>query len=286
MLDELQHLLLIVEHGTFTAAARHAHLTQPALSASIVRLEEQLGARLLHRGRGGATLTAAGEALLPSARAALSAIEAGRRAVAEVEGLQSGEVRIGAGATAATYLLPPVFAEYRRRYPGVRIVMRELPREQLREQLDSGKLDICVVTAEGGETWRWDEFVLVAAPDHEVAWDDAGAPAFITFARGTTTRQVLEQHFPKAEIVMELGSISAAKGHVRAGIGVALIARAAVERDLERGQLVVVDHPKTPIPRELSLLHRGVERLPPAALALRELLLEQGAEGAVNTLRV
>ena len=81
MLDELRHLLLIVEHRTFTAAARHAHLSQPALSASVRRLEEELGARLLDRGRHGATLTAEGEALLPRAQAALAAFEDGRRAV-------------------------------------------------------------------------------------------------------------------------------------------------------------------------------------------------------------
>ena len=74
MFDSFAHLLLIVEHGTFTEAARHAHLSQPALTASIRRLEEAFGAQLLHRGRRGASLTAAGEALLPRVRAALAAV--------------------------------------------------------------------------------------------------------------------------------------------------------------------------------------------------------------------
>lgn len=60
MLDELRHFLLVVEHGTLTHAARLANLTQPALSASIQRLEAEMGARLLHRSRRGARLTAAG----------------------------------------------------------------------------------------------------------------------------------------------------------------------------------------------------------------------------------
>src|SRR5262245_61461619 len=98
MLDELRHLMLIAEHGTFTEAARRAHLSQPALSASIRRLEDQLGARLLVRGPAGAELTAAGTAMLGHARTAIAAVEDGRRAVAEIAGLGRGEVRIGAGA--------------------------------------------------------------------------------------------------------------------------------------------------------------------------------------------
>ena len=74
MVDELRHFLLVVEHGTFTEAARRAHLTQPSLSASIARLEGALGARLLHRDRHGSSLTAAGEALVPRAREVLGAL--------------------------------------------------------------------------------------------------------------------------------------------------------------------------------------------------------------------
>src|SRR5262245_57943463 len=117
MLDELTHFVLITHQGTFTAAAAEAHLTQPALSASIARLEAAVGARLFHRGKGGTRLTAAGEALLPRARAALAAVDEGKRAVQEVLGLAAGEVRVGAGATACTYFLPPVLAAFRRAHP-------------------------------------------------------------------------------------------------------------------------------------------------------------------------
>ncbi|MEZ4369376.1 MAG: LysR family transcriptional regulator [Polyangiaceae bacterium] len=272
MLDDLRHLLLVVEHSTFTAAAQHAHLSQPAFSASIQRLEEHFGAQLLLRGRRGASLTAAGRALLPRAQLALNALSDGKRAIAELESLARGEVRIGAGATAATYLLPPLLAHYRKSYPGVRIVMRELSTPALEAQLAQGQLDLCVVSGPDGETWQWDEFILVAAPGSE--WDMAQPDVpFITFGQGTTTRSVLEEYFPRAEIVMELGSIAAAKGHVREGMGVALISRAAVGRDLSQGHLVELPHPQTPIPRELTLLHRGNESLPPAARALRELML-------------
>lgn len=268
MLNELRHFLLIVKHGTFTEAARRAHLSQPALTAAIRRLEHDMGAALLHRSRTGAELTAAGQALVPRARAALAAVEDGRRAVAEVLGLERGEVRIGAGATACTYLLPKALAAFRRKHPKVRFRLREAFTSEMQNALADGEIDIAVVTGEGSDHWRSDEMIIVASPKLDAR--DAG---FITFTEGSTTRALLERHFPNAEIVMELGSIAAVKGNVRAGIGKALVSRAAVDADLTAGRLVEVPSRPTPITRQLSLLHRGLDRLTPAAAALREVLL-------------
>ncbi len=268
MLNELRHFLLVVEHGTFTEAARRARLTQPALSASIHRLEEHFGARLLHRGRKGAAATAAGEALVPRAKAAIAAFSEAGRAVAEVAGLRVGEVRLGAGATACTYLLPVYMKRFRERHPGIRMRLREGLGEHLVDAVSEGELDLAVVRSEEGEPWKNDALIIVAAPGFEVL----GAP-FVTFPQGASTREILDENFPDAEVVMELSSIAAVKGHVRAGVGVALLSRHAVEGDLAQGRLVEVEHPKTPLRTVFSLVHRGVDRLPPAATALREMLL-------------
>jgi DNA-binding transcriptional LysR family regulator len=270
MFASLRHLLLIVEHGTFTEAARRAHLSQPALTASIRKLEEDIGAPLLLRGRTGAELTAAGQALLPHARAALVAVEDARRAARQVELVEAGEVRIGGGATACTYLLPPILAAYRKRYPRVALRLRETnPEQAALDALEAGALDMAVVMSDKGDLFRKDELLLVAAKGV-----DPSTAAFLTFPRGATTRALLDRHFPGADIAMELSSISALKGNVRAGIGIALISRAAVATDLAIGRLLEVRHKKTPIPRDMRLVHRGVDRLSPATKELRRLLLE------------
>ena len=268
MIDELRHFLLVVEHGTFTEAARRARLTQPALSASIRRLEDHLGTRLLDRGRQGASVTACGEALVPRAKAVLAALSEAERAVAEVAGLRAGEVRLGAGATVCTYLLPKYIQRFREAHPAIRVRLREGRREGLVDAVLGGEIDLAVAPGDAGEFWRDDALLLVAAPGAKAK----GAP-FVTFPRGASTRELLNRYIPEAEVVMELSSIAAVKGHVRAGVGVALLSRFAVEADLAQGRLVEVAHPKTPIGRVLSLVHRGVERLPPAAAALRLLLL-------------
>lgn len=294
MLEPLRHFTLVAQHGTLTAAARHAHVTQPALTASIQRLEAQMGAKLFARGPSGAVLTAAGEALLPRARAALAAIEEGKRAVAEVMGLAAGSVRVGAGATVCTYYLPRTLARFRAKHPSVSIHLREGDPDSLLDALEAGELDLVIVARVLGrrrqlsvgdplgktrahlarEKWVQDEIVLVAAPEI----DTASAP-FVTFARGASTRAILDEHFPEASIAMELGSIAAIKGNTRAGVGVALVSRRAVERDLAQKQLVEVADRRTPIGRPLYLVHRGRDRLPPAAAELTKMLRSSEPRG-------
>jgi DNA-binding transcriptional LysR family regulator len=276
MLVRLNHFLAVVETGTFTEGARRVHISQPALSTSIKRLEEDLGARLLHRGRGGASLTVAGEVLLPRARAAMAAIADGRRAVEEIMGLHAGEVRMGAGTTACTYLLPALLAAFRRAHPKVRYFLQEAHNQELWEALQAGSLDLALLPVESrppdGTPWLiepclTDELIVVSAPGGR------GSLHWVTFPRGSTTRQLLERHFPGEEVVMELGSIAAVKGNVRAGIGRCLVSRTAVQRDLREGVLVEVEDPRTPIPRNFVLVCRGLDRLPPAASRLRDMLL-------------
>lgn len=287
VLEPLRHFTLVAQHRTFTAAARHAHVTQPGLTASIQRLERQMGAKLFERGPSGATLTAAGEALLPRARAALAAVEDGRRAVAEVMGLTVGAVRIGAGATVCTYYLPRTLAKFRVRHPGVQISLREANQDALLDALDAGELDLVILArvvqpgTPGGdllraarsglvrEKWADDELVLVGAPGA-----DPKTASLVTFARGATTRTLVDQYFPGVPIAMELGSIAAVKGNTRAGVGIALVSRRAVERDVASGQLVELPCEHTPIGRPLYLVHRGRDRLPPAAAELHRMLRE------------
>lgn len=288
MLDSLHHFVLIAELGTFTEAAQRAHITQPGLSASIRRLEDALGARLLDRLPRGAAPTAAGRALLPRARAALAAVEDGRRAVSEVLGLEAGEVTVGGGAVACTYLLPPILAEFREAHPGVTLRLRETLTPRVAAAVDSGRLDLGVTVGQPeddrAERLGEDPLVFVAAPlAAEAFWDGErlipGTP-LVTFPEGASLRAEVDRALPDAEIVTELSSISAAKGMVRAGIGVTLLSRAAVAVDLELGRVVALPDPRTPPPRTLVLRHRGLDRLSPAARALRDRVLESASGDA------
>jgi molybdate transport repressor ModE-like protein len=278
MLAELRFFLAVAHTGRFTTAAKEVHLSQPALSAAIARLEVELGARLFDRGgpgggRGGGTqLTAAGRALVPRALAALAAVDDGRRAVAEVTGLSAGEVHLGAGATVATYFLPPILASFRRAHPGIRVTLTESGSVAAEAAVARGDLDLAFVTAPAAEPWTVDTLVLVAAPGFPLPRPLAKAP-FVTFPTGGATRAALDRLFPRANVVMELSGLAAVRAFVQAGVGVALVSETAVQNDVAKGTLVVVPAPRTPIRRPIGLRHRGAERLSPAAAALRVHLL-------------
>jgi len=271
MIEALQQFLVVVELGSVTAAARRVHLSQPALSAALQRLEVELGAPLLVRTRRGVEPTAAGQVLVAQARTVLAAVDDARRAVAEVSGLRAGEVRVGAGATLCTYVLPRYFAAFREAHPGLRVRLREGTTEALQSDLEDGALDLALLAGEadeglGGEYWCDDEVILVRGPD-------AREEAFVTFPPGASTRSLLDRYFPEAEIVMELSSIAAVKGNARAGVGRALVSRFAVVHDLAQRRLVRIRDARTPLRRVFTLAHRGLARLSPAAAALRTMLL-------------
>jgi DNA-binding transcriptional LysR family regulator len=272
MFDLFRYFALACEERSFTRAARRAHITQPALSAAIARLESELGAEVLRRDRGGVGPTAAGEALLPRALAALAAVEDARRAVAEVRDVKRGRVRIGGGATVCAYYLPPILAAFRSAHPGVKLLVREGTSEGTQASVLAGELDLGVITVPHGEPWRDDELILVAAPE-----TDAKRAPFVTFPPGATVRDALDQHFPEADIVMELSGIASVIEHAAQGLGVALVSRVSVEDALADGALVEVRDARTPLRRPLKIVHRGVDQLSPAASALRKLLLASRA---------
>lgn len=110
------------------------------------KLEHELGAPLLHRHGKGVELTEAGRAFLSHAEQSLRHAEAGQRAVREIVGLEAGTIRVGGGATAITYLLPPVVSEVRRSHPGLRFYIREAGSTQVALAVLSGELDLGIVT--------------------------------------------------------------------------------------------------------------------------------------------
>ena len=118
-LRRLGLFLAVADHGSFTAGARAAHVAQPAVSLAIRELETELGADLFVRGRRGAALTAAGEALLEPARQALRDIETASAAVAAVTGLVAGDLDVASLATLAADPVAPIIGRFRSQHPGV-----------------------------------------------------------------------------------------------------------------------------------------------------------------------
>ncbi|MBY0312207.1 MAG: LysR family transcriptional regulator [Phycisphaerales bacterium] len=176
-LTTLRHFKMVAQHGHMTRAARALGVTQPALSAMLKKLEKEVGAELMHRTGRGVQLTEAGRVFLVHAEDAIRRAELGVQAVRELVGLERGSIRVGGGATATTYLLPPVVSAVRAAHDGLRFYVREAGSNAVAAAVLSGELDLGIVTLpighpEAGELLKIplvdDELRLILPPEDAV----------------------------------------------------------------------------------------------------------------------
>ncbi|MFI5907274.1 LysR family transcriptional regulator [Dactylosporangium sp. NPDC051541] len=143
-LHQLEYFVAVVEEAGFTRAAARLRVAQPGVSAQVRKLERELGLALLDRTTRSVRLTAAGEAVLPFARAALAAVDGARQAVDELAGLQRGRVAIGT-VNSHTVDLATILADFHARWPGVEITLVEDVSERLTDAVREGRLDAAIV---------------------------------------------------------------------------------------------------------------------------------------------
>ena len=144
-LRQLQYFVTVVEEANFTRAAERIHVAQPAVSAQIQRLERELGQPLLDRSRRTVRLTAAGEAALPYARAALAAVADIHVAVEELTQLVRGTVTIGT-VTSHSVDMPALLADFHEEHPNVEITLSTDNSDALIEKVRTGRLDAAIVS--------------------------------------------------------------------------------------------------------------------------------------------
>ncbi|WP_433084351.1 LysR family transcriptional regulator [Dactylosporangium sp. CA-052675] len=143
-LHQLEYFLAVVEEGGFTRAAARLRVAQPGVSAQVRKLERELGLPLLERTTRSVRVTAAGEAVLPYARAALAALDGARHAVDELAGLTRGRVAVGT-VTSHTVDLATILADFHTRWPDVEITLVEDVNERLIDAVREARLDAAVV---------------------------------------------------------------------------------------------------------------------------------------------
>ncbi|QAY72079.1 LysR family transcriptional regulator [Agromyces protaetiae] len=241
-LDQLRGFVDIARLGTFTEAADELHLAQPSLSRQIATLERELGAPLFHRGRGGATLTVAGEALLPLARRMLADADSVRRELARLAGLEHGRVRLGATPTLCISLVAEVLSAFHGAHPGVELHLSEQGSNALLDQLAAGELDLALITTSHPETSdRFavtpllveDVVVISSASNPPITAGEtialaevAGLPQ-IVFSPSYDLRSATDAAFEAAgltpRVVLEGAEMDAVLRFVERGLGVAVV---------------------------------------------------------------
>jgi len=283
-LVQLEHFLGVVEERSFTRAAERVGRTQPAISQSIKKLEDELGARLFARDLHDVSLTEAGTVLVEYARKMVRTRDAAIRDVNALRSLNTDTINIAAHESAAVYLLPAPLRAYLGRFPGIKVGVRHARLAEIPRQVMDCDVDLGFVKEVPGLPGlhcvdvHLDEMILVAAPDHPMVdrqglrIRDLGNEQFVLHHRCSASEQTIlklfDEHATRCHIAAELFSFENLKSFAQSKIGVAIVPRVTVARELRDGTLAQIPVSELRIPRRTFMIHRDETYLPDAARQL------------------
>ena len=292
-IPRLEAFLEVARLGSMRAAARSLHLGQPALSARIVALEDELGARVFERTKRGVRLTLAGRALVPHAERALEAIDAGRTAVSQVEQGDDGELVIAAASAINASVVPELVARFRRYHPGVHLYVHTGSTARIVELVAFGTAQLGLIRESAPlrdtrvrVTPLFDEaLMLVARPEHPFVAEGAiplarlADATLIFYDRASddyaTTQALLKEGAVTPYGVIEVDSVDTARRLVARGLGVAWLPSTAAMPEIEAGQLALVRLASVPaVIRRVVALERAEASTWVPVKTLRRLLRE------------
>ncbi len=286
MQQELLVFIEVVDKKNFSKAAEVLHMTQPAVSQYIHKLETTMGTRLLDRTNKYVRLNKAGEIVYHHAKEILGLYTRMHSLVDDLTHKASGTLSIGASYTFGEYILPNLLAQMRDRYPLIkpRIVINNTNR--IERLVLGNQLDLGIVEGEEKferlhiEPFADDVMFIIAsakhwsAEQHEVKLEDLRNETWIVRERGSGTRDATEKMFKEMnffpENLSEFGSTQIIKESVEAGLGVTLLSDWAVKKEIQLGTLKVLKVRGFPVTRKFSL----VTQLAPFKTKALELFIE------------
>ncbi|MCU1620371.1 MAG: Transcriptional regulator, LysR-family [Modestobacter sp.] len=251
-LRQLEHFLAVVEEGSFTRAAGRVYMVQSSLSASLLALERELGTELFIRGRRGAELTDAGRALVPPARAALEQIERARDAVADVQDLLRGTVRIAVVATPRIVDVVETLHRFQGQHPGVHVQAIPTDAKNMAALVTDGQVDFAITPrvdrttpALCFEALVSTPLVLVCPAGHRLAGArdvdprDVIDESIIDLPRECQSRQlfdrVLEEQGLRRQVRLEVDNWLGVLAMVQRGTGISYGAEACINEEIFGG---------------------------------------------------
>lgn len=288
-LRQFEVFLAIARAGSFHQAAGALHLSQPALSQHVRELETALGARLFDRLARRVALTDAGRVLAEHATRLFVTLADARQAIQDLQGLERGALTIGASTTPGIYVLPRLLGAFRRRYPGIELILRLGNSEGIERLVRASELDLGLV---GGHqdcpgaaclnAGLPDELRLVVPPGHrwasarEVAPERLVEEPLLMREPGSATRELTERTLRAAKVRYREGLVlehpEATKQAVLAGLGVAFLSIHAVHGEVVTGRLHALRLRGLRLVRHFHLLHHEARTLSASARAFRTLL--------------
>jgi DNA-binding transcriptional LysR family regulator len=259
---------------SFSEAAEELFLTQPAVTFQIKKLEKHYGTPLFYRRKNRVTLTEAGETLFQHAKKILACYDEADRALSQFSGILQGRLVVGASTTMGEYILPKVLGDFKACHPKIEPLLEIGNSDRILNGVTSGYLDLGIFAENvqnrelHQEKILEDDLVLITPSGHplsrkkEVKIADLASLRFIAREKGSGTRKETESSLKKAGMdpqklcySMWLGSSEAVKGAVEANLGVAILSRWAIQKELRLGTLKQIPIRKVRITRNFMLIH-------------------------------
>lgn len=290
--SQLRTFIAVVEHGSFSAAAKHLNISQPAVTMQVQALEADLGATLLDRRYRRIDLTEAGKTLLPHARRVLEQLGLAKDEITALSGSVTGRLAIAASTTPGVYVIPRLLGDFLTQYPEVGVAISVHDTAEVIEAVESGAAQIGVTGATvrtarvSFEEVGADQIVAICPPGHVLAnaprveLTDLAEATWIFREAGSGTRQVAEKilmehglEVHELRVAVELGTGEAIVSAVEGGLGVAMLSRYVAAKALAAGTVKQIDVKGLPTVRPFYVV---LPKATPtrAASAFREHLLE------------
>lgn len=286
-LADLRAFVAVAELNSFRAAAESIHLSQPALSRRVEKLEAALGIRLFERTTRSVSLTAVGRDFSRKARTLLDDLENSLLSMQEVAASQLGEVVIACVPSAVYYFLPQVLKEYHARYPKIRVRIIDDSANAVLESVTRGEADfgINIIGTQEPEidfqAILTESFVLACRRDHplankrKVSWAELAQYDYMTVDKSSGNRLLLDLALANSNVRLnwryEAKHISTLVGLVEAGLGIAVVPRLSMPMD-KHATLTTVPMTEPTVERTVGLICRRGRELSPSARQLYQLI--------------
>lgn len=291
-LRQLRALAAVVDAGTITRAAEALHVTAPAVTQQLQKLEACAGMPLFERTPEGIRATEAGDEMLSTAARIENALGQCGEALEMVGGVTHGQVAVGLVST-AKYFAPRVLAAFMKSHPDVDIRIKFANRAEIMTALRDFDLDFAI-TGRPPKEFEINSVVIgdhphivIAAPDHPLAsrkrlpFPALAGERFLLREQGSGTRLLMRRLFAGAglnpDLGLELGGNETIKQAVMAGLGIALISAHTVSAELADGRLVALRVTGLPVVRQWFIVRPRNKRLLPVARELWDFFAASGA---------
>jgi DNA-binding transcriptional LysR family regulator len=287
--DQLHTFLEIVRLKSFSKAAQTCYRTQPAISAQVRQLEQELRTELFERFGSRISLTTAGKVFAEYAENMLDLRRRAQDAIGELETNPRGELVIAANEATCIYLLPKVFSQYHQLFPAVQLQVNRSYGSHVMEAVMDNSADFGLTQLPVEEKRlqvvdiHRDEVRLMVPTGHRLADQDGVQPQdladdFLLLPREGKTRQRLNEWLEPVEdeirISMELDSTEMMKRFVMAGLGLGFLAISNCREEIAAGTLHAVPLAPDPLVRRLGLIYRKDKALSKAALGFIQVVLD------------